>query len=186
MRSLILFLTLAASAFLPTAASASPCLSSSEAVFTAHPGVHVHADWHFIDNRKCWMAKGEFDGRSISSRSGTPRNVDGLRHHGVDGRNTALVPLPKPRPVAARRHQHSHSVVVAAVVPSLPTAPAWVRTVAAPAEILERAPAGSLAADLWERPELSERMREYGKTLLIKAMRETEEQRKANTAELRR
>lgn len=90
MRSLFIALALAASA--SCSAAASPCLPDAEAVFKAHPGVHVHADWHYIDDVKCWMAKGEFDGRHRSHVLADNR--------GDGGSTSRHMPTPRERPAA--------------------------------------------------------------------------------------
>lgn len=129
MKRSILILTLAASAlFLPAAASASPCLPSAEAVRQAHPGVHTHADWHFIDNRKCWMNRGEWDGRHQSIRSEQPRPVDRNRSAGV-------------RAVQQAREVIAPTKVKTVAAPVLAAAPP-----PAPAETTGVAAAGSMSS----------------------------------------
>lgn len=117
----ILVLTLAASAlFLPAAAGASPCLPSAEAVRQAHPGVHTHADWHFIDNRKCWMNRGEWDGRHQSVRSDQPRPVAdnrGARVRAVQQTREVIAPT-KVKTVAAPAPPETTGFAAARPMPS--------------------------------------------------------------------
>lgn len=108
MRSILIALTLAASAFLPAAAEAgaSECLPSGAAVFAAHPNA-AHASWEGRSHpgQRCWYMDSQI---GAHLREGLKREADNSSEHRIsteaDGPtrpSSVSTPVPRKRPESA-------------------------------------------------------------------------------------